>query len=361
MSASEIVSLVTGVVAIVIAVCSLAYAARQARRRRGIQLIPHSRYGLNLLISSQPEWLCVMGVTLRSFLVADTFRLHISLTPDIRVRILLLNPYVVASLKMAQRERELSDIASFVGSDYLRERLAILDYARHMCADMSNVEVRLYDQFPMGSLFISDKACIYSPYVSFEFRQLSHARNAFLVRREAPDSTAFYAQLLQTFEAIWTGAVPLAEDPRSASLNELMQIEGALGVVSAYKPVILGAGDSGAKIIKLFIGMKKRIRGVYDRDINQPGIHEAMKYGIPVYVGWPHGLEQLLEECSSQPEQAYCFFVVAEHERLVAAVKARYNSRRLNNWILLKKAVDFPRDFDENDLKNALGKCKISE
>lgn len=143
-----------------------------------------------------------------------------------------------------------------------------------------------------------------------------------------------------------------------ASVDRLVRLLSSSPVCEL---VILGAGSSGAKIIGMLVNMGATVRAVYDQNRSAEGIIEADKHKIPVYIGWPDGLERLLAECASHSRRSHCFFLVAEHERFVARVREKFAARSLENWTLLKKADDFPRDFTEDDLKSAVKKCRTKK
>lgn len=231
MSFADTLSAVVSLLGVVIALVTVAYALRWRRRGAGIRSLKSREDALGMLLDLEPKVMNVMGISLRGLLREygdGRFRNFLESHPSTRVRVILLNPYSVASLKVVQRETMSLDLESFSQSYLFHDMLASVSLLNEMSQRIQNLEVRLYDSFPYGMLLLTEEYCLFEPYLAPESRQFSRQSVSLMIKKTSPEGGDLYNQMMTTFERVWTDSVPLSSDLAANSLKELAKLRNII-------------------------------------------------------------------------------------------------------------------------------------
>jgi len=233
MSIAEILSVIVSSLGVIVSSYVLAYYALRSKRRGvGIRAVHSREQALRLLLDNEPEMIDVMGISLRGLLHEsgdEQFLWFLNRCPRIRVRVLLLNPYSVASLKVAQREEAVSFDTEGIHQSYLfREILFSIRLLQDLSQRNDKLEVRFYDSFPSGMLLLTEEYCLFEPYLSPDYRRLRQQPAGLLIRRASPDGSLFYDYMARTFEGTWEQSVLLSSDLAVDSLDEVAKLRNII-------------------------------------------------------------------------------------------------------------------------------------
>jgi hypothetical protein len=128
-------------------------------------------------------------------------------------------------------------------------------------------------------------------------------------------------------------------------------LEAQLSRASGAAAVVLGAGDSGVKLLDVLDACMWPVAAVYDKRHNAPGIVIARRKRIPSYYGESDELKNLMLDLSSTTGRQYEFFLVAQHEGFVRFVTDVFQQHAPPNSRLHQMGdEDFPADFNKDHL-----------
>lgn len=104
------------------------------------------------------------------------------------------------------------------------------------------------------------------------------------------------------------------------------------------KVFVLGAATGGSHIIVTLHGHCP-IAGVYDQNVEAPGLAKARKRGIQVYAGdWKHLKTMLVTRCRAEPDNEFYTFLPSRHADFI-----RFATR---------KFIEAQDDLKKNDIHN---------
>jgi hypothetical protein len=232
MTAPDIISLLVSFMGLLVAAIAIYYTYCQKRAGLGIKTIDSRDMGFKTILHTKPNAISIMGISLRGlfrYAIADEWIKLFAESIDCRIRILLLNPYSLACFKLAQRESELSDTNEYYKSylflDIL-ETLKYLDESVQSRTKSGNLEIRLYDDIPLGMLVLTGDYCLLEAYSSPEMRQLRTLRPTILITKTSASS--LHDHMRNLFDRTWNNAVPFSSDFKTSSLDELSRIRNMI-------------------------------------------------------------------------------------------------------------------------------------
>jgi hypothetical protein len=215
-----IFSAALSIIGILMSIIALIISFKQSKRIGAIQTLDNDDKAINIFLSAEKTFINVMGVTrldrkgkLLQFIKNNT---------QLPIKILLLNPYSVSAFKYIERE----DYPVSEKNTIFDNSMDTIQHLKQLSTSRSNIEIRLYDDFPMGLVLFSDNYCLFEPYYLPESRNISFKQEPlFLIK----SNTAEYNSLTDSFNHIWIKSEDTSiMDPKTASLKELSKIERQL-------------------------------------------------------------------------------------------------------------------------------------
>jgi len=226
-----------------------------------------------------------------------------------------------------------------------------------------------FDQSQFGILCLTTEN-FDAPWVLFEAGALSKALD---VARVVPYLLDIAAEQLpgplsqfQAVHADKTGTQRLVRaiaetDPETIRPPNLLdrvfqlwwpQLEAQLARANGAAAVVLGAGDSGVRLLDSLAVCKWPVAAVYDKRREAPGIAAARRSGIAAYYGESVELKNLILDLKNRSNAPYEFFLASQHKGFVQFVASAFRQYAPPTYVLhLMGNAEFPADFSKDHLE----------
>ena len=226
----SLVGLIAGAVAIFVSFLTY-LGARKRAESKTIRSYEDRTTAVDLILSGDPAFLYVMGIHLKRF-SAEHLGAISQLSAQVPIRVLLLNPFSFTSLKWAQRiENRPFEVTKFGYEEYINSiiRNRILDSEAELLrlkVKKINIETRYYDSLPFGFILLSDKYCLFQPYVFPETKAYYRYIDQYMF---LDNRTKLYVRILEYFNSIWQSSIDVSKNPKKIAKKEIADIKRLQG------------------------------------------------------------------------------------------------------------------------------------
>ncbi len=223
----DLLSVAAGLVGAFVAIAGSLRCIRRQKHSPKLPATSHLEVAFADLLSEKTTSLDVLGISLKQLLrdgQHSPFLECLERHGDIKTRVLLLNPYSVFALKLAQREEGVS-AESYTSSRIYHEILASIRMLRGLQPSYPRLEARVYGDAAMGMILLTNSGCLFESYGPREDRQAYSSPYLVISRRR---ESAIYQNMASRFERVWNEAVDIASDLQSSSERQLDEMKHLL-------------------------------------------------------------------------------------------------------------------------------------
>lgn len=201
MNISDYLSLTVSIVATVLALISLALTVKKKGERKAITVVKDQSEVIKSVLKSAPSFINIMGIALKHILFHEGLLEFIKSNSQCRLNILILDPRCPAAAQLTSQESRYG---------HKLELLSAIDVLEYRTRGLSNVNIRLYQDFPSTFMLVSDGLCAVQPYANPIVRKISIYKTTMLLFTPTTDeSKGICNALKENFEDIWERAVEI--------------------------------------------------------------------------------------------------------------------------------------------------------
>ena len=197
MNISDLLTLTISVIAILTALISLILTIKKKKEIISIITIKNQFDLIEKILRAKPSYINVMGITLRNFLSNEHLLDFLISNAQCRLKVLVLDPESFSANQLHAQESQLGHNLQ------LRSTIAELKYNIEKF-HLSNIEVRLYKEFPTSFMLVTDNLCAMQPYSNPIARKISmYDVSMLLFNSKSVEGRSIYNSLKINFEYLW--------------------------------------------------------------------------------------------------------------------------------------------------------------
>lgn len=201
MNISDYLAVTVSIVSTILALISLALTVKKKSERKAITVVKDQSEVIKSVLKSAPSYINIMGITLKRLLFQEHLLEFIKSNSQCRLKILILDPKSLAASQLISQESRYG---------YKLELLSAIDELKYKTSGLSNVHIKLYQDFPNTFMLVSDGLCAIQPYANPIVRKISIYRTAMLLFTPTTEETkSICNSLKENFEDIWARAVSI--------------------------------------------------------------------------------------------------------------------------------------------------------
>lgn len=198
---SDYLSVTVALLAVILALISLVLTVKKKSERKAITVVKDQSEVIRTVLKSAPSYIGIMGITLKHLLFQEHLIDFMKSNPQCRLNILILHPASPAAAQLTSQESRYG---------HKLELKTALDMLKSRTSGLSNVKVRLYNDFPNTFMLVTDKFCAVQPYANPIVRKISIYKTTMLLfTPSTEESKNICNSMKENFEDIWERSVDL--------------------------------------------------------------------------------------------------------------------------------------------------------